>query len=1040
MAPKEWNTVSQANNRGSPTSDESYSHSHSHSQPSTIDKSTPSSNTSNNSSSTVGVNKNNAGNKRVMKRNRVSYVCYACRRRKTRCDRGNPCSKCVALSTECVYSISEMNNGNKVSATQVLAETSGTALPNSTADIVATAISDPALSNLLPLQQLSAMLPHFQQQSKSIKPPMGSAVPLQPPEVDISSSTVHADAMRIVKLEEEVAFWKNKANSMVPPGALNSLPRSYTDAPVDSPHSSAFTESSLSNPARIPFYPHSIDNAANGKGFGQIRISLEDSEKTFFIHEQLRALHPPFGFISLVFRDPHLTCSFASIYGFTYTKIIEFVGDKDDITIQNVMKFGGSSLISGEHSLIYYCDPGMIKHLQWARKQNVLKAVPTVVFTKGDRLEDFIKSEYPPVLQTLLSDILETLPPTGAGITFYLFQFLKSIYPFYPYLDVEPFLESIYRMISYEDATGAPTGKARWNLSKDNLRNDLENLAIFMVILQISHDFLTVSLNEDVKMDCIALGLHKLDFTYDKWLSLSQRILTLLNVDRFYSEDIFCCMLYQRICCSFSPRESNLLLDQHLLLHSGQLLQTALVLGLHKDPTDYKLMFNPSLIPQRVINYRRKLWLGLCNSIFQETLPLGFTAKIEQYHDYFFKNLDYTSFMESVRNSMTSSGKFDYQLINLAIKKYQLGLLMAKINKACTDFVPAAVSEILFMISKLEAEVLKFESLKDYPGDTQATIKLPSTTCTMDIAEVLRCEIVIMKLATSSLIHNVLWSLYLKVEVKLKSEENATFYRLHSTLFEMMVFNCFKFYSFLSDLMFNKYEKDTAQFRYVLAKHIQQSYLRVSLCFLSILLKLALVEKDLEMTERHAASTVVENINAPTVSVSKLQLVKELYDLTEKCFISLATQSTKYDLLKTSLFYNKTQCLFAYFIQILQMDRILDVSTRFWDFKLCNKPIPQKVVTSIARKWGLDVEHAETIRTNFYLHSSLHLIDADVWIHLQKRLVKLNLPSANLSSNAFEKDPLYSAASSVDAPMDLNLDLSNFFDLDANLGFPSFSF
>ena len=87
-----------------------------------------------------------------------------------------------------------------------------------------------------------------------------------------------------------------------------------------------------------------------------------------------------------------------------------------------------------------------------------------------------------------------------------------------------------------------------------------------------------------------------------------------------------------------------------------------------------------------------------------------------------------------------------------------------------------------------------------------------------------------------------------------------------------------------------------------------------------------------------------------------------------------------------------------------------------------------------------DVEHAETIRTNFYLHSSLHLIDADVWIHLQKRLVKLNLPSANLSSNAFEKDPLYSAASSVDAPMDLNLDLSNFFDLDANLGFPSFSF
>ncbi|CDO95474.1 unnamed protein product [Kluyveromyces dobzhanskii CBS 2104] len=1046
MAPKEWTSASEKSGRGSTTSKDGYSHSLSRSHASN-------SSDSNHGSNDSGVKKDQNGNRRVMKRNRISYVCFACRKRKTRCDRGNPCSKCVALGTECVYSTSDLNAANNASASNLpaanttvslvngeVASTARNNMSNLVANIGGNAIvSDCSMNASNALPQMSPILPQFQQHTNAIKSPVGVTM-LQQPSLSIAPSNAHADALKIIKLEEEVAFWKKKAGSLVSPVNVPQLKGAFLDALSGSPFTNGFTESSTSNSAQMSSYQPSLDDSFAAKGFDQIRVCLDDSELTFFIHKHLKALHPPFSFISLVFRDPHLSSALASVFGFTYTHIVEFVKDEEEITQQNVMKFGSSALIDGEHSLIYYYDQSIMKHIQRSKKPSQLKNISTVLFTKGDRIEDFIDTEYPTVLKTLLSDMLGTLPPTEAGLTFYLFQFFKYVYPFYPFLNCTSFLATIKKVIKYDvsDPNKLPT--VSWNFSKDELRSELEGLAVLMVIIQISHDLITVSLNEDMKMDTLALGLHKLDFTCDRWLSLSHRIFTVLNGHRFHSEDLFCCSLYQRVCCAFSPRENNLLLDQHPILHLGQLLQTALILGLHKDPTDFKGFSEPLLTAPEVSNYRRKLWIGLCNIIFQETLPLGSSAKIEQYHNYFFKNMDYITFMQSVRSSTLPSNEFDYRLIDLSIKKYQIGILMAKINKACTDLSPAPVSEVLFMLSKLESEVLKFEQLKINSENIKESIKILSTDCLMNISDVIRGEIVAMKLVSSTLIHNVLWTLYLKVEAKVTSEENATYYKLHSTLFEMMTFNCFKIYSFLSDLTSNKFEKETAQFRYVLTKPIQQTYLHIALCLLSLLLKLTLVRKDLELTEQDASSAVVVTTAPPETSSSKLLIVKYLYNLAETSFISLATQSSKYDMLKTSVLFNKTQCLFEYFVQILRMGRLMEVSTRFWDYIACNRPIPKIVARSMIQKWGLHVENSETIKKNFFANSSLHLVNEDVWFRLQKRLATLNLPSANETPNSFEKPTTYSTSSSVDSNLELNLDFSNFFDLDANSGFPSFSF
>lgn len=1003
---------------------------------------------------------NNNGNRRVLKRNRVSYVCFACRKRKTRCDRGNPCGRCVALSTECVYAIPELNVTKKLNVAEPAVPGKGPTqqpplptgevfitTPHNGTGSIPVAHEHGGLHSMNPMQQLSPAMPSIQSQgtSTNLKPgiPSPTTTSMLHPvhqQPSLLQQNSNADMMKIAKLEEELMYWKKKAMSFGPGSSLHPTTGSYSDMTSTQSYSSTFMESpGVGNGANLSGADGCDNQIINNQSFNNVRLSLDDCESTYFVHEYLRALHPPFSFPSLIFRDRHLTCMFASIFGFTYTDIIKYVGENEELTIQNLMKYGNSALISNEHTILYYYEPILIKHVQQARNQNQLKSVPVIIFTKGDRIEELVETEFPPALTSLLDEILEKLPPTETGLQLYINHFLKCIYPFYPFLNVETFLEAIGRLITYDPNVINAGGKPSWNIKKETLRKDLEYLTLLMIVIQISHDLLSVSLDEDVKMDVKTLDLTPLSIHSESWLSFSKRLFLILNVSRFHSEDVFCCMLYQRICYSFSPRESNLLLDPHPLVHSSQLLQEALVLGLHKDPTNYKSLSNHSVQPTEISNYRRKLWLGLCNIIFQETLPLGSTAKVEEYHSYFFKNLDNISFMEAVRFSLTPANTFDYRLIDMAIKKYQIGLLMAKIQKACTGLTPSPISEILFLISKLEAEVLKFEKLKLTSEGIKETIKFHSLECSMDISSVIRCEIIIMKLVSNSLIHNVLWSLFLKVEEKVNADESYNYYTLHAKLFEKMMLHSFKFYGLMSQLFSNDFEKDTVKYRYSLTKQIQQSYLRISLWFISILLKLSLVQKDLE-TNGSTPNSVVTNSNID-IHDSKLMVIKDLYKISENAFISLVRQSKKYSILKTSMLFNKTQCLFSYFVQILQMDRLLAISTRLWDMKIENKEIPQRVIQSLRKKWSINIEDAEVMRSNFFASSSLHLLDYETWSNIQKYIHSMNIPLAQQSSAQFAKDaPLYQGSSALDTSIDLNLDFSSFFDLDSNFGLPSLSF
>ena len=352
-----------------------------------------------------------------------------------------------------------------------------------------------------------------------------------------------------------------------------------------------------------------------------IRLSIDDCESTFMLHESLRALHPPFSFLSLGFRDPHLVCLFASMYGFTFTNVINFLGRKEDITIFDVMNFAAKTMIDNEHPLPFYFEPALITHVQQGRNQKNVKHVPLVIFTKGERIEELSSDEFPPALQMMLSDVQKVLPSTQEALEYHLNHFFQKIYPLYPFLEVSSFLTSINKIIKYDNTN--PEQKPVCTLNKSTLRRELENLALLMIILQMARDSISMSFDPKIIEVSKVLKILESDSQHDDFVSFCQRILNILNAGRLQSEEIFCCMLYHRLCCSFSPRECNVFFDQQPIIQLGKLVQIALVLGLHKDPSDYLMMANPAVYPKERINFRRKLWLGLCCVIFQEAIPLG---------------------------------------------------------------------------------------------------------------------------------------------------------------------------------------------------------------------------------------------------------------------------------------------------------------------------------------------------------------------------------------------------------------------------------
>ena len=362
-------------------------------------------------------------------------------------------------------------------------------------------------------------------------------------------------------------------------------------------------------------------------------------------------------------------------------------------------------------------------------------------------LEDYCTSSdnYSDLLKSFIQEFERLLPPYEI-IQSYKKHFYQYVYPNLPFLQKEIFEESISQTITSDPNDSS---KIKLNLGCNHLRDKIENLSILMVILKLSYISLREIINYDdednnnndnnigengngngknnISLNLKTNKLHneesyrhekkdypskkfpdKKDFSSsmpifvtqeqvnkypisNDFILIAQRCLASENWFACANENIITCLLFIWSFFAFSPEEGDFFLEHPTDIISSLIMMLSTSIGLHRDPSDYTQLKEPSLSDQRLLNQRRLLWVsvvGICS--FESTLkgrhPLLSSDLMSS-----FLNTKATNsikhYMERVSKDMT--GSEDEILIKIhewTVKRAQLSLLLADLDSITMSY------------------------------------------------------------------------------------------------------------------------------------------------------------------------------------------------------------------------------------------------------------------------------------------------------------------------------------------------------------------
>lgn len=224
-------------------------------------------------------------------------------------------------------------------------------------------------------------------------------------------------------------------------------------------------------------------------------------------------------------------------------------------------------------------------------------------------LEDHCQSngEYSDILKSFITEIEEMLPPYEI-IEVYKQHFFQYIYPALPFLEKEMFEETLSDVLFRDENNPA---KIKLRLGNNHLRMKMENLSILMVILKLSYISLNFAednvQHSALDVDTNSIAQYPIS---NNFVLLAQKCLASENWCACANENIIACVLYVWAFFVFSPEEGDLFLEHPTDVISSLVMMLATSIGLHRDPSDFPQL-KSSIPDRRLLNHRRLLWLSV---------------------------------------------------------------------------------------------------------------------------------------------------------------------------------------------------------------------------------------------------------------------------------------------------------------------------------------------------------------------------------------------------------------------------------------------
>ncbi|CDH12260.1 related to Regulator of drug sensitivity 1 [Zygosaccharomyces bailii ISA1307] len=564
-------------------------------------------------------------------------------------------------------------------------------------------------------------------------------------------------------------------------------------------------------------------------------------------------------------------------------------------------------------------------------------------------------------------------------------RFYQKIYPCYPFIDIEHFENDIMKLYGESD-------EDHWKIkpnSKD-VRKQMETLSLLTIFSSISLKNSTLDENQ--------LSSTKANATEaaSRLSNLCHKLLCLLDVFRYPSENTFACLLYFYINGFLDPEDPDVMPTPARLLTLRHLTSLAITLGLQYEPSNYKRITDP-----HVINLRRKLWLGIQSLRFQFILTEGDSDITNQKYMENFLLVTKNS-GDLFNNGACFTVEHNSRNLNISRHKYQFHRLLFKLVSSCAPIVgEVQLNRVLENVKRSEEYIFEHFPISNIIENCEEpaykTLTFSGDT-KFDIEGVGKAEVFSMNIIGYTCFLNV-WNvlgLYFEKECLVdweKYEETYHFFMAKS----------FAVYLELAGMIFdyldNKFQNSIPrEFEYILDKPVCFALLRIWMYQCHILLRLSYKK---EMQQKHLESKTIAQDKSEKEKTNAL-ISKLLVCVRNQMSILLELANVKLSGKYSCAF--KTIPMFRYILYVTDLGQLTSVTNEFWKRATEEKKVPQYIEQNIFLKWGLNAKSGNSILQFLTNGQTLGSFNGTLLSEIEKLVSSSSF--GNISENATSEDHL----------------------------------
>ncbi|AMD20561.1 HDL183Cp [Eremothecium sinecaudum] len=833
---------------------------------------------------------------RKSKRNRISFVCQACRKSKTKCDREKPvCSRCEKNNIRCVYDIEKQ----------------------------------------------------------------------RAPRVPSKDATIK-------RLAQELEYWKKKAGQYMGLESGEQLPRAKRMRTVDSGDEQMSVGGMDST--FVEDYPApKVGMLLDGKEVlrpSDIMINFCEQSPQLLMKSNMKRDIKASCELAQVRQDKFLSLFISSVFASaSKNALIHSIPSQDSSpNFENSTKRQNAMTMRDTMFRIATTDREREQIIQFTDRMTQGNSISEsragfyirmfTGFLYKHYIEDHCSkgAKYSDTLRDLIVKVEMFLPPLK-NIRVYLLHFYKYVYPVVPFLEMDLF-EATLADLLIEDPIG--NGRVKLNIGYDNIRSKVETISILLIVLKLSWISMhfaegysqrsCLSLSSDVT-ECLA--------SYpisDEAVTLSQRAIVSVNLFIWSNENTIACLLYLWAYFVFAPQQGDFGLGQPTEVILSLVNSMAMNIGLHRDPSMYAQLNDPSVSDPRVRNYHRKLWMSISITCRYETGLRGKYAQgLQEHTNPYMRNPE--KYMEKVWADMQKPDPYCAVIHSCTFKKYQLLLMMSELDDISVYGTKALSLEKIEALLQRTQNYLDTEipsDLTDFSSSSEF-MKLNLECCSSEVIDIMKVKRILF------------YQTYVLTKLSiLKTVTNLMLY------FEKLVFDNKKEYMpyFLKYFLITV--KETVQFTDLLVRQInceiddpyllymkfcndktaQLSVSTVLFCWLTVILRMIHSEYLLQKELQNGELIGVEDVYT---TKQKLQHITAIKENTIEVLDLLCTIITK----KLGLtYFSVFQILvfFDYCNQIIKKGEVLNIFSRVT--QLTYHP---KLRNGIYQGFGVDVNKKDNI-------------------------------------------------------------------------------